>query len=101
MAELTLADRRSLALHRAVVERLAADPGLLRIAHANLARAIAEQRLHAHYADQWQQLLALPLPQLMVKLVDEAEPMRDLRATTMFAGVLPPRERWKILRETR
>ena len=100
--DLTLAELRSLALHRAVANKLAAEPlATLAIANANLANAIHRGTTHPTYANAWRVLLALPLAELLVKLIDESQEMRDLRQASPFAGVLTPRERWKILDATR
>lgn len=98
---LTLAELRSLALHRAVADKLRRDGSLLAIAQANLAAAAARGTTHPQYVEAWRRLLALPLELLLVKLIDESQEMRDLRQASPFAGVLTARERWKILDATR
>lgn len=98
---LTLAELRSLALHRAVADKLSHDAALLALARTNLDAAAARGTTHPHYVEAWRRLLALPLDALLVKLVDESQEMRDLRQASPFAGVLTARERWKILDATR
>lgn len=100
MPSLTLAERRSLALHQAVAARLREDPRLVERARTYVAVREREGRLHPQYARQWRVLLQLPLEELIVKLLDHGEEMCALRQTTPFAGVLEPRQRWRILRET-
>ncbi len=100
MPSLTLAERRSLALHQAVAARLREDPRLVERARTTVIECEREGRLHPQYARQWRELLQLPLEELIVKLLDHGEEMCALRQTTPFAGVLEPRQRWRILRET-
>jgi hypothetical protein len=46
-------------------------------------------------------VLARPLPELLRFLTDEGERARELRQSTPFAGMLPPRVRWEIWRRVR
>lgn len=91
------ADRRSLALHRAVAQRLRTDPTLLDRARARHAQR--RDALHRRWADGWDRLLALDAADLAVALSQDTPEMADLRQTSPFAGALPPRDRWQILRE--
>jgi hypothetical protein len=52
--------------------------------------------VHEAYAAGWEALLALPLDELCAELVDEGQRQRALRQVSPFAGVLEPRERWRI-----
>lgn len=96
------AERRSLALHRAVAERLDED-------RLDAARARVEGWLGAGgdapvppaAARRWHALLARPLDEVARGLVAEDQDAADLRQTTPFAGVVPPAERWRIVREVR
>jgi|GEM_PF-3948908 len=54
-----------------------------------------------HYARAWNEVLARPLVEIAAFLVDPREHARELRQSTPFAGVLPPRERWRLWREVR
>lgn len=89
-------DQRSIALHRAVADKLSADPGLLRIATANLDRWYPTSGAAAPYLDTWRKLLDLPLEELLRLMVDQSEQMTALRQSSPFAGVLTPPERWAI-----
>ncbi len=91
------AERRSLAYHRAVAARL--DDPLRERARATLERWSAAGVLPEPYADQWRRVLGLPLDELAAAILANDEAARDLRQCTPFAGVLPPAERWAILRE--
>ncbi len=91
-----LIDRRSIALHRAIADKLRANPALLTIAHDNIARWMPAAGGTRPYYEAWLKLLALPLDELLRLLTEDSERMRALRQTTPFAGVLSPQERWAI-----
>lgn len=95
-----LGEERSIAYHRAVAERLADDPRLLETARARV-RAWCAGAAVPHYAQAWSAILVRPLPEILAFLVDPGEHARELRQSTPFAGILPPRERWRIWRGTR
>jgi hypothetical protein len=78
-------DRRSIAMHRAIAEKLRANPALLEIARENIARWAPAAGRSRHYLDAWLEVLEMPL-----------EEMRATRQNNPFAGVLNPRERWAI-----
>jgi hypothetical protein len=89
-------DRRSLALHRAIAEKLRADPALIQIAHDNLDRWSAKGGRSQPYWDAWRAILKRPLPVILELLEEESERMTAMRQATPFAGVLEPAERWAI-----
>jgi len=94
------AERRSVALHAAVVARLDDDA---------VARAAA--RVDGWLRDggpvppaaarAWRALLDGPRDALAAALVRDDKAMRDLRQNTPFAGTVAPAERWRIIREVR
>jgi hypothetical protein len=89
-------DQRSLALHRAIAEKLRAHPALLDIARDNLDRWTRAGTRSQPYWDAWREILSRPLPQILDLLGEESETMTALRQATPFAGVLEPAERWAI-----
>jgi hypothetical protein len=89
-------DARSLAMHRAIAEKLRATPELLEIAHDNIRRWSATAGRSQPYLAAWEQLLGKPLEELLELLVQDTEPMRAMRQAAPFAGVLTPKERWAI-----
>lgn len=89
-------DRRSLALHQAIADKLRVHPALLEIARENLDRWSAAQGRSQPYWDAWRVLLDLPLEELLDRLVEESEHMTAMRQATPFAGVLTARERWAV-----
>ena len=89
-------ERRSLALHRAVAAKLRENPELVRIAQDNLDRWSAQRGASQPYLDVWREILTRPLEEVL-RLIEEDSPrMTELRQSTPFAGVLDPRERWRI-----
>ncbi len=92
-------DQRSIALHRAIAEKIEADPKLLDIARDNLQRWAPAAARSRPYADAWREILDRPLPELLHLLTEDSERMRALRQATPFAGVLSPAERWAIYDE--
>ena len=91
---LTREDGRSLALHRAIARRLAADPtAVIARARRNIARMRGRPGQATHLLREWEALLDRPVPALLPVLVDPGEWARELRHVTPFAGVLSARER--------
>ncbi len=94
-----LNEARSLALHRAVGERLAQNPGLVDPARDRIRQWMADGKLNRVYGEQWLQLLDGPLDALIAVLSDPGERARTLRSCSPFAGVLDPKTRFRIWRE--
>lgn len=95
---LTREDRRSLALHRAIAARLAADsPPVLARARRNLER-MAAAAPRSQLLREWGVLLQRPVPALLPVLSDPAPWARELRQVTPFAGVLTAAERAGVYR---
>jgi transcriptional regulator with XRE-family HTH domain len=96
---MTREERRSLALHRAIAERLMADPGGV------LARArVTLRRMLPNAADsqplrEWRILLKRPLPALLEVVLDPGPWARELRHQTPFAGILSAAERSDVYRQ--
>lgn len=96
-----LAEERSLSYHRAVSRELLRNPDLLEIARARTDAWIAEGGRSAAYALQWRRILDLPLDEIRAFLIERSERAAALRQATPFAGMIPPRERWKIWKNVR
>jgi hypothetical protein len=94
-----LARERSRALHRAVAERLRADPALVDAARERVMGWLREGSVARTYAEAWRALLEGPRAVLLAALEERSERMHDLRQVSPFAGVLDPRARWRIHRE--
>jgi hypothetical protein len=89
-------DERSLALHRAIADKLRRDPSLIEVALDNIDRWSLQNSRSQPYWDTWRELLSGPLDVLLALLVEKSERMTALRQATPFAGILSPQERWAI-----
>jgi hypothetical protein len=95
-----LALERSLAFHREIARRLVADPAVLERARLRVKDWLA-QTPDRPYAGAWSKVLAGDVESVAAFLVDRNELAEELRQSSPFAGVLDPRERWAIWRQTR
>ncbi|MEI6739565.1 MAG: helix-turn-helix transcriptional regulator [Gemmatimonadaceae bacterium] len=93
----TREDRRSLALHQAIAERLRQDPeGVLARARESLSRM---HRLHPGarpLLNEWRLFLRRPVDALTAVLLDPSPWGRELRQVTPFTGVLSAEERTRV-----
>jgi len=89
-------EQRSLALHRAIADKLRADPALIEVARDNLNRWSRQNGRSQPYWHAWRELLNRPLEEMLSLMVEENEKMTALRQSSLFAGILSPRERWAI-----
>jgi hypothetical protein len=89
-------ERRSLALHQAIADKLREHPELLSIAVGNIERWSQRRGRAQPYLDAWREILGLPFPELLNLIEEDSPRMAELRQSTPFAGVLDPRERWRI-----
>lgn len=94
-----LSEERSIALHGRIAERLREAPELVAVARARVADWALTGEVDSRYAAGWAQVLSLPLDELCGVLVDPSERARALRQVSPFAGVLSPRDRWRIRRQ--
>jgi len=94
-----LIDEISLELGRRTAARLRRQPGLLQLAHDNLARwstrNAAAPALLRCYAE-WRELLGRPLEEICSILTSDDEASQRLRQNSPFAGVLDAREVWAV-----
>ncbi len=91
-------EQRSLALHRAVAEKLRQQPERLEEARQRVDGWLRDGSVGERYALAWRDALATPVPDLLALLCDPGEHASELRQVSPFAGILEPRERWEILR---
>jgi len=89
-------DRRSLALHRAIAEKLRSNPPLIAIARDNLDRWSLANGRSQPYWDAWREILDRPLGEVLDLMLEDSERMTAMRQATPFAGILTPKERWAI-----
>ncbi|HXT21629.1 MAG TPA: hypothetical protein VN811_10820 [Thermoanaerobaculia bacterium] len=96
-----LADARSLALHRAVAERLHEQPELLDAARERVESWRRDGTVAPYYVAAWTELLAGARDEVVAAIVAPGERATALRHVTPFAGVVDPRTRWRIWRQER
>jgi hypothetical protein len=96
-----LALERSRVLHRRIAERLREDPDLLVAAKRRVARWRAEGSVALKWVEAWERWLALEPRALAERLGAGDQEACSMRQVTPFAGVVDPRERWRIWREVR
>ena len=92
------AERRSLAYHREIAERVLRDPGIIESARCRIQDWAHTGAVHARYVAAWRELLASPVELVTRRLVEDSDTRCALRQVSPFAGVLEPRVRWKIWR---
>ena len=96
-----LAEERSLAYHALIAGRLEENPELLEAARRRVAGWVEASAPHPHYTHDWSAILASPPAVIRERLLDPSEKGRELRQVTPFAGLIDPRERWRLWREVR
>ena len=96
-----LSKQRSLAFHKAIAARLRADPSLLEEARVRLDRWAKRGSRSTHLIDRWGEILSHDLGDLLDLLEDPGDEATGLRHASPFAGMLDPKERWRIWREVR
>jgi hypothetical protein len=96
-----IGEKRSLAMHRLVCERLRADPGLIAKARDRVASWMAAGKIHPAYGQAWLTILDAGVAETTRVLGDPGDQARALRSCSPFAGVLDPRTRFEVLRQTR
>ncbi len=101
MPRLTREDRRSLALHAAIAQRLAERPMETLARAKSTLKRMREVNPAATLLSEWDVLLSRPLSALLPVLADPGAWARELRHVTPFAGVLSARERANVYRDFR
>lgn len=94
-------DERSLAMAKAIVTRIDADPKREGLARANSVCERWEKRHPNPCNREWLGLLAEPWGEARAILLDETDEGRRLRQNSPFCGILTPKERWEIYRRFR
>lgn len=84
-------------MHVRIVQKIDRDPGLLDIAHRNLARWTEQRDLEPPaWLKEWQRILRQPWPRIAAVMTEQSETACRLRQSTPFAGILMTEERRKI-----
>ena len=95
-------DRRSLALHKLVAEKIRKNPELFEIAKNNVVewRKIKD-RSQKSYIDEWERILESGVDAALEVVTEDASRARRLRQSSPFAGVLTEEERLSFLKKWR
>jgi hypothetical protein len=96
-----LHDRRSLAIHALIAERIRADPGLLEKPRARVAEWQRSCTMNPKYPKAWAELLAGPVERLIEVLLDPGEAATELRHVSPFAGIIDTETRDRVWREVK
>ncbi|MEM7541844.1 MAG: helix-turn-helix transcriptional regulator, partial [Pseudomonadota bacterium] len=100
--QMTREDRRSLALHRAIVQEIIKRPEEVLLKARQQLRSLRSQHPHASRClDQWQAWLKLPQEELFARMLDLGLFARDMRQVSPFGGVLSAARRAEIIRDFR
>lgn len=94
-------EKRSIALHRAIADRIRTNPRLMEKARENLQKYLdqfaQENRPLPKSLLEWQDILTNRSREAVLEfLVSSGETAGRLRQSSPFAGILTPKERWKI-----
>jgi len=87
---------QALAYHRLVAERL--DEQLVDEARNRLRRWREDGRIHPRWVEEWDRIMATPLPEIAKAISADTKHMRELRQSSPFAGILTEQERRRLLR---
>ena len=96
MSDHATAERRSLAYHTVIADRLERDPRILPRARERAESWIRARSVAEHYAIGWREILNGSPAEVRAFLVDPSERARAFRQVSPFAGVLSPKERWQL-----
>ena len=89
------AELRSLAYHRALAPRLRRP--MVGEALRKLQRWTEEGKIDPRYAQAWEEIFALPMPEIRKAITADDQRGHDLRQSSPLAGLLSEPERRKIL----
>jgi hypothetical protein len=90
------AELKALVYHRLVADRL--DEQLVDETRKRLRRWREAGRIHPRWAEEWNRILAMPLPEIAEAISADTEHAGALRQTSPFAGALTEQERRRLFR---
>jgi hypothetical protein len=96
MSDHATVERRSLRYHREIARRIARDPSIVARARARVERWLRDGSVAEFYALGWHDALSLSPDRLNAFLTDPGERATAFRQVSPFAGVLTPKERWRL-----
>lgn len=94
-----VSDYRSLALHKAVAQKIEQDPSLLQKAIDNIERWKKQNNYSQPYLDEWLEHINLGLQHLLVFMQEKTEEAARLRSSSPFVGIITQEERDEIFRK--
>lgn len=89
------AETRSLAYHRALAKRLRRP--MVDEAAQKIWQWRRDGRIDPRYADEWEQILQMPIAQIRAVISEDCQRANDLRQNSPFAGMLSEPERRRIV----
>ena len=92
-------DQRSLAMVRAIVDKIDGDPTRAGLTKARATCQRWSARSPSAAIQEWLKILDRPWEQIREVLLDGSEEGQRLRQSDPFSGVLTPQERWEIYRQ--
>lgn len=99
---ITREDRRSLAYHQVIADKLEKDPAaVINKAQLNLDELERRQPGAQGLLQRWKEWLQLPPHALSERMRDLGMEAREMRQVTPFAGLLTARERADVLKQLR
>ncbi|MBO2925387.1 hypothetical protein J5H75_27340 [Pseudomonas asiatica] len=93
-----LHEQYSLEAHRLVAKKLFADPGLLDVAKANLAKIASELSDSSIAVQEWNIILKCKVESICEFITQDNDHLRELRQSSPFSGIISETER-EALRE--
>jgi hypothetical protein len=94
-------ERFSLLLHRELARALEIDPGgVLSRGRRNILRWQAAQGHTVQAWDEWLKLLDAGAEAVRKIMLDEGQHGARLRQSSPFAGIIPNRRRWELLKQS-
>jgi hypothetical protein len=93
-------DRFSLLLHRDLVRAIEKDPSVLARARRTIVRWQAAHGRSVQAWDEWLKLLDAGAEAVLNAMLDEGGEGVRLRQSSPFAGIIPNRRRWELLKES-
>jgi hypothetical protein len=91
-------DERSLAMARAIVNKIDRDPARTGLEKARATCRRWFQQQPAPAIGEWLDILERPWEEIRAVLLEESEHGQRLRQSDPFCGILTPQERWLIYR---
>lgn len=92
-------DRRSLAMHRLIADKIRREPRLFDKPVQNVERWARMSKHEPYYLTEWRAILATGMEGALNFATEDSERGARLRQSTPFAGVLTPDERLAFLKQ--